>query len=65
MMIILPFSSDYVSITNYVPISIKLIQGKVPQFYGGSLIKNELMSINSTKFQWEKSSELCLAPITQ
>lgn len=38
MMVILPFSSDYVSITNLVPISIKLIQGKVPQIYGGSLI---------------------------
>ncbi len=38
MMVILPFSSDYVSITNYIPISIKLIQGKVPQFYGGKLI---------------------------
>ena len=38
MMIILPFSSDYVSITNLTPISIKLIQGKVPQFYGGSLV---------------------------
>ena len=38
MMVILPFSSDYVSITNLVPISIKLIQGKVPQVYGGSLI---------------------------
>ena len=39
MMVILPFSSDYVNITNLVPISIKLIQGKVPQFYGGNLIK--------------------------
>ena len=38
MMIILPFSSDYVKITNLIPISIKLIQGKVPQFYGGSLV---------------------------
>ena len=38
LMVILPFSSDYVSITNYVPISIKLIQGKVPQIYGGNLI---------------------------
>ena len=38
MMIILPFSSDYVSITNLVPISIRLIQGKVPQIYGGSLV---------------------------
>lgn len=38
MMVILPFSSDYVSVTNQVPISIKLIQGKVPQFYGGSLM---------------------------
>lgn len=38
MMVILPFSSDYVSITNLVPISIKLIQGKVPNVYGGSLI---------------------------
>ena len=33
MMVILPFTTDYVSITNYVPISIKLIQGKVPEFY--------------------------------
>lgn len=33
MMIILPFTSDYVSVTNYVPISIKLIQGRVPEFY--------------------------------
>ena len=39
MMVILPFSSDYVSITNLVPISIKIIQGKVPEFYGGSLVK--------------------------
>ena len=38
MMIILPFSSDYISITNLVPISIRLIQGKVPQIYGGSLV---------------------------
>ena len=39
VLVILPFSSDYVSITNLVPISIKLIQGKVPQFYGGNLVK--------------------------
>ena len=38
MMVILPFSSDYVSITNLVPLTIKLIQGKVPEIYGG-LIK--------------------------
>ena len=38
LMVILPFSSDYVSITNYLPIAIKLIQGKVPQVYGGSLL---------------------------
>ena len=38
MMIILPFSSDYVSITNLIPLTIKLIQGKVPQIYSGNLI---------------------------
>ena len=38
LMVILPFSSDFISITNYVPIVIKLIQGKVPQFYGGNLV---------------------------
>ena len=38
VMVILPFSSDYVHITNYIPIAIKLIQGKVPQIYGGSLV---------------------------
>ena len=41
MLVILPFSSDYVSITNFVPITIKLIQGKVPQFYGGSLVQEK------------------------
>ena len=41
MMIILPFSSDYVRVTNLIPISIKLIQGKVPQFYGGSLFNEK------------------------
>lgn len=34
--VILPLISDYVSITNYVPLAIKLIQGKVPVYYGGS-----------------------------
>ena len=38
MMVILPFSTEYVSITNYVPIAIKLIQGKVPNIYGGNLV---------------------------
>ena len=39
IMVILPFSSDFVSITNNIPIVIKLIHGKVPQIYGGNLIK--------------------------
>lgn len=39
LMVILPFSTDYVNITNYVPIAIKLIQGKVPQIYGGSFLR--------------------------
>jgi len=34
--VILPLISDYVSVTNYVPLAIKLIQGKVPLYYGGS-----------------------------
>lgn len=38
LMVILPFTSDYIKISNDIPISIKLIQGKVPQFYGGSLV---------------------------
>ena len=38
VMVILPFSSDYVNVTNQVPIAIKLIQGKVPNVYGGSII---------------------------
>lgn len=45
LMIILPLSTDYVSITNYVPIAVKLIQGKVPEYYGGSLsIKKESLN---------------------
>ena len=35
MMVILPFSSDYIKITNLVPICIRLIQGRVPDYYGG------------------------------
>ena len=31
------YDNKYIKITNDVPISIKLIQGKVPQVYGGSL----------------------------
>lgn len=39
LMVILPLSSDYVSITNYVPIMVKLVQGEVPDIYGGNLLK--------------------------
>ncbi len=38
LMVILPLSSDYVSITNFVPIAVKMIQGKVPHIYGGDLL---------------------------
>ena len=37
LMVILPLSTDYVSITNYIPIAVKMIQGKVPEYYGGNL----------------------------
>lgn len=37
LMVILPLSTDYISITNYVPIAVKMIQGKVPEYYGGNL----------------------------
>lgn len=39
MMVILPFSSDSIEINNQIPISIKLIQGKIPEFYTGNLIQ--------------------------
>ena len=35
--VILPLTIDSVSITNSVPVAIKLIQGKVPNYYGSSL----------------------------
>ncbi len=38
LMVVLPLNSDFVNITNYVPLTIKLIQGKVPHFYGTGLI---------------------------
>lgn len=38
LLVILPISSDYVSITNYVPILVKIIQGNVPEIYGGNLL---------------------------
>lgn len=45
--VILPLTTDYVSITNYVPLAIKLIQGKVPIYYGdGIILDNEKGSVN-------------------
>ncbi len=35
MLVILPFSSKEINITNLVPIVIKMINGEVPQIYGG------------------------------
>lgn len=35
--VILPLTIDSVNITNSVPVAIKLIQGKVPNYYGSSL----------------------------
>ncbi len=35
--VILPLTIDSISITNSVPVAIKLIQGKVPNYYGSSL----------------------------
>ena len=37
--IILPFNSESLSITNDIPVSIKMINGKVPEFYGGYYLK--------------------------
>ena len=39
--VILPLTTDYVSITNYIPLAIKLIQGKVPIYYGDGIILNK------------------------
>lgn len=39
MMVVLPFSSKEIQINNQVPIVIKLIQGKIPEFYTGNLTK--------------------------
>lgn len=36
--VILPLTTDYISITNYIPIAIKLIQGKVPIYYGDGIV---------------------------
>lgn len=33
MMVVVPFSSKEISINNQVPIAIKLVQGKIPEFY--------------------------------
>ena len=38
IMVILPLSTDYLSITNYIPLAVKLIQGKVPNYYGGNVV---------------------------
>ena len=36
--VILPLTTDYVSITNYIPIALKLIQGKIPLYYGNGFV---------------------------
>ena len=41
MLVVLPFSSDYINITNLVPLTIKMINGEVPQVYGGLINKKE------------------------
>lgn len=33
LMVILPITTENISITNYIPLSIKMIQGKVPNYY--------------------------------
>ncbi len=33
--VILPFSSDTINIVKEIPIGSKVIQGKIPQYYGG------------------------------
>lgn len=38
LMVILPISSEFIMIKNNIPIAIKIIQGKVPEIYGGNLI---------------------------
>lgn len=38
IMVILPLTTDYISITNYIPLAIKLIQGKVPVYYGDGVV---------------------------
>ena len=39
MMVILPLTSKEIKINNQVPIVIKLIQGKIPEFYTGNILK--------------------------
>lgn len=36
--VILPLMTDYINITNYIPIAIKMIQGKVPVYYGEGFV---------------------------
>ena len=38
--VIIPFKSEKINISVDVPISIKLIQGKIPEYYGGIFSKN-------------------------
>lgn len=44
LQVILPISSENISITNYVPLVIKLVQGKVPTYFGDSLYYNKKSS---------------------
>ena len=39
--VILPFSSDTINIVKEIPIGSKVIQGKIPQYYGGLVTNNQ------------------------
>lgn len=38
--VILPMITDNITIVNEIPVSYKIITGKIPTYYGGSLSKN-------------------------
>lgn len=38
--VILPFVSDDIYVTNEIPVSYKIISGKIPSYYGNSLLKD-------------------------
>lgn len=57
MKVIIPFASKTAVVTNNVPVSIKAVQGEVPQFYNGNGGSGVTPSVQLPSSKEEDSAE--------